>query len=117
MISLSKRHSHILPPLQRAMAAFFFNFTPNPTNLYIKLSERIRHNKWKGTLATLNYERLLEMSLILIGLQAVVGRKPKQEDEIEICLPHGCCHLFCESVRGTARGISFSGPNVTTTGH
>lgn len=114
--SLSETHSHSLPPLQRSMAAFFFNFIPGSTSLYIKLAERIKHNKWKGSLATLNYERLLELSLISSSIQPIVGRMPELENEIEICLPHGCCHLFCESVRGTARGISFSGPNVSTSG-
>jgi len=98
------------------MAAFFFNFVPGSTNLYINLAERIKHNKWKGSLATLNYERLLEISLVSSGIRPVVGRKAELDNEIELCLPHGCCHLFCDSVKGTAKGISFSGPNVTTSG-
>ena len=116
MRALAEKCSHFLPPLQRAMAAFFFNFVPQSTNIYVKLAERIKHIKWDGSLATLNYERLLELSLISSGIQPVVGKKAEPDDEIELCLPHGCCHIFCESVRGTARGISFSGPNVTTSG-
>jgi hypothetical protein len=35
---------------------------------------------------------------------------------VELCYPHGCCHFFCESVRGTSQGVSFSGMNVRTSG-
>lgn len=113
---LAEKHSHFLPPLQRAMAEFFFNFMPQSTNFYIKLAEKVRNKKWAGSLATLNYERLLESSLISTGIQPIVGKTAESQYEIELCLPHGCCHIFCESVRGTARGISFSGQNVTTNG-
>jgi len=108
--------SHALPPLQRAMAAYFFNYLPSPNNLYKVLAERIKHANWRGSLVTLNYERLLEISLSSEGLRPVVGREGNNSDKIELCLPHGCCHLFCESVRGTASGVSFSGANIQTNG-
>lgn len=33
-------------------------------------------------------------------------------NEIESNLPHGCCHLFCESVKGVSGTVSFAGLNV-----
>jgi hypothetical protein len=116
MTELAQWNSHAMPILQRAMAAYFFNFYPSPSNLYVELGKRIRNTKWKGALATLNYERLLELSLLSTGVQPVVWNTDGQENSIELCLPHGCCHIFCESVKGTSQGVSFSGVDVTTDG-
>jgi len=116
MVEIAQWNSHSMPILQRAMAAYFFNFYPSTSNLYVELGTRIRNSKWKGALATLNYERLLELSLLSIGIQPVVGNVDSQENSIELCLPHGCCHIFCESVRGMSQGVSFSGVGVTTNG-
>lgn len=116
MVELAQWNSHAMPILQRAMAAYFFSFRPSPTNLYVELSTRIRRARWKGALATLNYERLLELSLLAAGIQPVIGDVDGQQDSIELCLPHGCCHIFCESVRGGSQGVSFSGVGVTIDG-
>jgi hypothetical protein len=104
---------HALAPLQRAMAAYFFQFQPRRTNLYFELAQRAARAKWRGAFGTLNYERLLEMSLLAAGLKPTVGDNTAQ---IEICLPHGCCHVFCEGVRATASGVSFTGFGVQTDG-
>ena len=108
--------SHYMPPLQRAMAAFFFNFIPKESNLYIKLAEKIKSQTWEGAIATLNYERLLELSLSFSRIRLVVGRKAEANSEIEVCFPHGCCHLFCQSVRGAAQAVSLSGRDVRING-
>lgn len=108
--------SHYMPPLQRAMAAFFFNFIPKESNLYMELAEKIQSQNWGGSLATPNYERLLELALSFSRIRPIVGRGAEANSEIELCLPHGCCHLFCRSVRGAAQAISFSGRDVRTNG-
>ena len=106
-----------MPPLQRAMAAYFFNFAPRPSNLYRRITRRIIRSNWDGALSTINYDRLLELSLIEGGLWPIVGRSRMNSSEIEICLPHGYCHVFCESVRASSSMVSFAGPLVTTNGH
>lgn len=118
VISLATQQPHWLPPLQRAMAAFFYNFKPRGTNLYYRLAQELTKNgKWDGAFITLNYDRLLELSLLASAIQPYIGIKPENSGfSTEICLPHGCCHLFCESVFGSANGVSFSGLNVTTNG-
>jgi len=113
---LSKSNPHWIPPLQRAMAAYFFNFIPQYSNLYRELARRILKSNWNGSLSTINYERLLELSLISEGLRPVVGTSRTNSNEIELCLPHGCCHLFCESVRGSSNMVSLAGTMVTTSG-
>lgn len=115
MVALSQIRPHALPPLQRAMAAYFFNFTPRSSSLYYSLANKIADIDWDGALITLNYERLLEISLSAANVQPYIGPPPTSSKKIvELCLPHGCCHLFCESVRGN--GVSFAGMNVTTNG-
>lgn len=107
---------HTMPPLQRAMAAYFFRFQPTQNSLYYKLANLIFQKAWDGALATFNYERLLEISLIAAGIQPFIRNAPNHKKPIELCIPHGACHIFCQAVRGSAQGISFSGPNITTNG-
>lgn len=79
--------------LQRAMAAYFFQFKPSLTSAYVRLAKRIRDQNWNGALATLNYERLLTLSLRQAGL-CVQYRPPELYTDLELLLPHGCCNLF-----------------------
>lgn len=116
MERIGRENSHALPPLQRAMASFFFDFVPSKGNLYRRLASRICAKGWGGALVTLNYERLLEISLAMEGAHPYIENPPNSQPSVELCLPHGCCHLFCESVHGAATGISFSGKGVTTRG-
>ena len=76
-----------LAPLQRAMADYFFRFSPTGANLYLELAQRIAAMPhWSGALCSLNYERLLEKSLLHAGLKPVVGPLPDNEDAaIECC--------------------------------
>jgi hypothetical protein len=87
-------HSHPaeVDVLQRAMAAFFFRFRPEESNLYVKLARWMQRVHWNGALASLNYERLLELALDRVGLK--VALDAGHENAMELCLPHGCCHLF-----------------------
>ena len=116
MSELAKESSHNMPILQRAMAAYFFKFLPTNDSLYVKLAYRIKQSNWTGSVASLNYERLLELSLLHFGLQPVVNAQTLQQNQIELCLPHGCCHLFCEGVQASPTGVSFSGVGVAFDG-
>lgn len=113
---MTQVNTHDIPPLQRAMAAYFFQFQPTQNSLYYKLANLIFQKTWDGALATFNYERLLEISLIAAGVQPFIGGVPNHNKPIELCIPHGACHIFCQAVRGSAQGIFFSGPNITTNG-
>jgi hypothetical protein len=115
MTRVAHENSHAMPILQRAMAAYFFNFVPDSGNLYFQLAERIHVRRWQGAIGTLNYERLLELSLLHAGIRPVV-RQPSGSGQVELCLPHGCCHIFCDGARASAAGVSFSGVGVTFDG-
>jgi hypothetical protein len=116
MEALSNTNPHAMPPLQRAMAAFFFNYGPQRSNLYLSLAFRLRSAAEPIALCTLNYERLLELSLGAASLRPCVGGGALSANDIELILPHGCCHIFCDAVRMTAGMVSFSGTAVTMDG-
>lgn len=116
MLELGNAHPHSLPRLQRAMAAYFFDFRPRTSSLYVQLARRIRDTQWSGAICTLNYERLLELSILSAGLQPVIGSETRPGSALELCVPHGCCHIFCDGARGTANRVSFSAFGVNTNG-
>ncbi|OGF30580.1 hypothetical protein A2533_04200 [Candidatus Falkowbacteria bacterium RIFOXYD2_FULL_35_9] len=113
--TMPKVNSHALPPLQRVMADYFFRFQPTHNNLYYKLANLIAQKTWDGAFVTLNYERLLEISLLAAKINPF-DKNTTTEKFIELCLPHGACNLFCESVKGLASAVSFAGLNVQTNG-
>lgn len=114
MLALSNKMPHALTVFQRSMAAFFFRFGPTPSNLYVKLGKAIRSAAWRGSIASLNYERMMQIALSSQECNLFVGDGPPEG--VEVCLPHGCCNLFCESVSGVAGAVSMAGMNVTTNG-
>ena len=105
-----------LPPLQRAMAAFFFQFQPRISSLYVNLASRMAETEWDGAVCSLNYERLMELSLDHVGLKPIANSPTTPGQTVELCLPHGCCHIYCDSVRGLSSAVSFAGFNVRTSG-
>jgi hypothetical protein len=115
MTLLAKNNSHAMPILQRAMAAFFFNFELTSDSLYIRLASKIRSRSWQGAFITLNYERLLELSLLSQGIKYVVTQ-PSQGDQTELCFPHGCCHLFCDFGYASSNHVSISGTGASFDG-
>ena len=116
MKELGETHPHGAGPLQRAMAAYFFKYTPQRTSLYFRLAQLIKAAQWSGAVCTLNYERLLELSVMTAGLQPVINMGTTPGCTLELCLPHGCCHIFCDGARARSSAVSFSAFGVTTDG-
>ena len=114
MLKVAYERPHDLPILQRAMSAFFFNFQPRNSNLYFKLANKLKQSPKQLAVSSLNYERLFEISFLAAGHNLMIGQA--NSNEIELNLPHGCCHLFCESARGVAGAVSFAGLNVEING-
>lgn len=114
MLALADKMPDALSVIQRSMGAFFYRYGPTSSSLYIKLARQINLSKWNGAIATLNYERMLQIALNREKCALVCGKA--ETNRIEICLPHGSCNLFCESVQGIASAVSFKGMNVTTNG-
>jgi len=111
MTDYAKLGGYSLPRLQRDMARFFFTYRPGSRNLYLRLGTMVAETQeWNGAFATLNYERLLPISLWQAGvgfstpgLGRTAGRTGR---EVELCLPHGSCCLFLKSIR-VRPGVSY----------
>lgn len=110
MEELSTKFPNSMTQIQSVMAKFFVRYQPTSSSLYVKLAEKIKGSEWKGSLTTLNYERLLELSIRSVGL--IPKFQPSTFPEIETCYPHGCCNFFCEGISGT-RGLGI-GQNVVS---
>jgi hypothetical protein len=98
--------AQLASPLQRKMAEFFLDFVPTERSLYFDLAKRIKKSKWKGVLATLNYELLL---LLAIKENRVpVCLDPWDDAHLRLCLPHGSSALLISPGR-VVGNIMFSG--------
>jgi hypothetical protein len=86
---------------------YFSRFSPQPSNMYWKLAciiaQRLKDHSWSGAIVTLNYDRLLEESLMRNRVFTVVKGVTFYDDNIpqlnddqlfEVCYPHGACQFF-----------------------
>jgi hypothetical protein len=94
--------------LQRDMAQFFFGFQPSKASLYqCLIRETSPYLKTVG-FVTLNYDLLLEHCLLRAGIQPVCAKQAASDSgEVEVCLPHGCSHLWIDGFRGPPGSIRF----------
>ena len=102
------------------MACYFFCFEPGPLNLYRKLAKRIIKAQWSGTFSTVNYDRLLQLSLTGEGFELVsdgFGFKfKKSEVETRLIYPHGSCNLFDDNIKSPGAMV-FDYRSLTTSGY
>ncbi len=122
MVKYGNKNPKNVTILQRSMACYFFNFKLGPLNLYRELVKIIIKNKWNGTLSTINYDLLLQLSLTEEGFNLIsdgFGLKFKKSSiEIKLILPHGSCNLFDKNVTSYGnvkmdfRYIKTSGINI-----
>ncbi len=100
MIMYTEKNSGGLIDLHKSMACYFYQFIPTPKSLYYKLAKKILDAKWNGCLASINYERILELSLAYVDLQPTIifpsKKKKLRIPQIEVLLPHGCCKIFID---------------------
>ena len=86
---------------------YFSRFSPQPSNLYWKLarhiSRKLTDKTWSGAIVTLNYDRMIEESLMKNYVFTVVKGVTFYDDKLpsfensqlfEVCYPHGACQFF-----------------------
>lgn len=89
------------------LSLYFSQFSPSPSNLYSKLARQIarqlKRGGWTGAAITLNYERLLEESLMRNEVFTVVKGVTFYDSALpslhinqlfEVNYPHGACQFF-----------------------
>jgi len=104
-------------PLLIAMAEYFYTFSPSSSSLYMDMAARIKAaQRWSGAICSINYERLVELSLLSHGIIPTIGGEPTVSDSIELCLPHGCCHLYCEAAKGRVGAVKMNPWLIKTSG-
>ena len=104
MSELIQKQPDSIDQLQRNMAEYFFGFQPTGANLYLRLIRELSSSLSSTAFVTLNYDLLLERSLLKAGLQPFCDAG---KGVIEICLPHGCSHLWIDGFRGPLGSIKF----------
>lgn len=111
-----EKYSTIVPQLMREMAIYFIQFRPiNGASLYCKLISDLSKNKLLSNVifSTLNYECVLEYSLIQQGHQ-ISYFDGGTEDIIPVWKLHGSCNMFSDGVEA-GKGVSY-GSGVTWSG-
>jgi hypothetical protein len=88
------QHPGKLFKLQRDVAKYFFNFNPSLDSLYIRIIKRLDIKDI--SFASLNYDTLLEQAIHRSGFFTKDNLDTKNENEVNLCLPHGCSNLFLE---------------------
>ncbi len=116
-LGLGKADPTFLSKFQRLMADFFFQYGNSipitQNNLYFKLAKEVKERSSNIALATLNYERLLEISFRQF-MPITINETMKKSEQIELCYPHGCCNLVVKGISATngvlfTKGVVFNG--------
>lgn len=104
---------HFAAPLQWKMAEYFFSqFHIQQDSLYLRLLERMVKSQSPHSIATLNYDLLLQQAASCLGIALTIGQLP--QNGFHLILPHGSCNIRCDSIQGS-HGVSFTG-GVSTGG-
>jgi len=96
-----------IPRLMREMAIYFIQFMPYENRcLYSKLLTSLKKNSQLDNVlfSTLNYECVLEYSIVNVGFNIDYFEKTK--DSIPVWKLHGSCNMFSQGVQA-GQGVSY----------
>ena len=97
--------------LQWDLAEFFFAFERAPGNLYDRFFDKFSASALLSLrVATLNYDRLLQLAARHRQIELCYSRKPNLAEPLALCLPHGASYL-APTARAvvTGNGLVLSG--------
>ena len=112
-----KDHSQNIAELMQQMAVYFIQFRPySESSLYCKLIQDLQNIGLLNAVlfSTLNYECVLEFSLLNQGFSIAYFDKGEESNQVPVWKLHGSCNMFSKNfalsqgVKFT-RGISFGG--------
>lgn len=122
MLQVENDLPYMVSYLQRAMAAYFYQFRFTENNLYYKIAKGIRNKNWDGAFITLNYDLIIGMALGSVGFNVYSNVNNIESDSaidrnlIEVCYPHGCCHIFDDSVFINSNNVIIDPMRIKTGG-
>lgn len=117
MQEIYDRISPAIPQLMREMAIYFAQFRPaTGRTLYCRLIEALEAERLlnRVVFSTLNYECILELSLLRKKLGINVFQSPSESDGIPVWKLHGSCNMFAAQIDATpgvlySAGVTFEG--------
>lgn len=104
------RMSVLIPELMRQMAIYFIQFRPaSGQTLYCRLIEHIRELGLldRVLFSTLNYECVLEFSLLRKGISIDYFGLPAADVSVPVWKLHGSCNMFATGVTATP-GVTYT---------
>lgn len=103
-----ERHEEHLSAFLRDMAAYFADFAPGASNAYVSLISGLTKLRRHITLATLNYDVLIELAINLVGFGVNYGML-KSDKAVQVLKLHGSCNFLPELYGSTFRNVTFVG--------
>jgi hypothetical protein len=112
-----ERMSRAIPQLMREMAVYFAQFRPaSGRSLYCSLLDRLRSLGLieRVLLSTLNYDCVLEFSLLQKGIAPSLFQSTTENHNVPVWKLHGSCNMFATGVEATpgvdySMGVTFEG--------
>lgn len=93
--------------LLREMACYFAEFTIAPGNHYLTLASSIAASALRVTIATTNYDTLIEQALSATG-RPMTYSAPATGRALSVLKLHGSCNFLPDTGTNTFRGVTFS---------
>jgi hypothetical protein len=99
MAEFQKNRRADVPAFLREMSAYFAKFEPGPSNLYCDVMRILRESKRPFTIATLNYDLLIERAITIAGYRVAYHAPPVPARNTPVLKLHGSCN-FLPDLRG-----------------
>ena len=78
----------------REMAVYFAQFETRQRNTYIRLIAAIRNGRSPATLATTNYDLLIESAASRVGMRVAYNQRPAPFNQLALTKIHGSCNFL-----------------------
>lgn len=103
------KYSGATMELMRHMALYFGQFRPKQpgSTAYASLARELQQHKLEGrvTVATLNYECLLELEFWHAGIELSYSLEEVQQRQTKVLKPHGSCNFIPKGISGPVGSI------------
>lgn len=94
MAEFWKTRNGDIPSFLRQMSLYFLMFRPGNNNLFLHLGKAMQRSVHKITLATTNYDLLIELALNSIGWRITYHKHPVPSNNASVLKIHGSCNFL-----------------------
>lgn len=116
MVAFREQRDRDTPRLLRDMATYLVDFEPGPKNLYHTLIDMVRSSSRRTTIATTNYEMLIETAAVAAGCGFTYRYPHVTPEAIALLKVHGSCNFLPDTGFITLRNVTMEhcGSNLDT---